>query len=123
MKLRFKHQRYQHDAVEAVADCFVGQPLSAGVKYRIDPGQQPQGTNPALFSDDTGFRNADLAITVPAVLANIHAVQRRHNLPLSTQLVSTGVCPINLDVEMETGTGKTYCYIRTMFELHRRYGW
>jgi len=44
-------------------------------------------------------------------------------LPLSTALASTKVCPVNLDIEMETGTGKTYCYIKTMFELYQRYGW
>ncbi len=44
--------------------------------------------------------------------------------PLSTKLTSkTSVCAVNLDIEMETGTGKTYCYIKTMFELNKRYGW
>jgi type III restriction enzyme len=50
-------------------------------------------------------------------------VQRRQNLPLSAALVKTKVCDINLDVEMETGTGKTYCYVKSMFELNARYGW
>lgn len=70
-----------------------------------------------------GFKNADLALTPDQMLENIHAVQRRQNLPLSAALVKTKVCDINLDVEMETGTGKTYCYIKSMFELNARYGW
>jgi type III restriction enzyme len=75
------------------------------------------------FDEVAGFKNADLAIPPQRLLENIQAVQRRQNLPLSTALASTSVCPINLDIEMETGTGKTYCYIKTMFELHQRYGW
>ena len=58
------------------------------------------------------------------MLENIHAVQQRQNLPLSSALVQRrSVCDVNLDIEMETGTGKTYCYIKTMFELNKRYGW
>ena len=56
-------------------------------------------------------------------MKNIQAVQQRQNLPLSSGLKSAPGCEINLDVEMETGTGKTYCYIKTMFELNKRYGW
>ncbi|PXB69142.1 restriction endonuclease subunit R, partial [Pseudomonas aeruginosa] len=70
-------------------------------------------------------RNAELALTQDQLLTNVQAVQRRQNLPQSAALVNdkkTG-CPINLDIEMETGTGKTYCYIRSMFELNKRYGW
>jgi type III restriction enzyme len=73
--------------------------------------------------ETVGFKNADLALTPGQVLENIHAVQRRQNLPLSAALVKTKVCDFNLDVEMETGTGKTYCYVKTMFELNARYGW
>jgi type III restriction enzyme len=73
--------------------------------------------------ETVGFKNADLALTPGQMLENIHAVQRRQNLPLSAALVKTKVCDINLDVEMETGTGKTYCYVKSMFELNARYGW
>ena len=135
MKLKFKVQPYQTRAVEAVADCFAGQPKSAGVSYRIDPGavpptltfpQQPQlaGMEPAP-ADDAGFRNAELALSPEQLLANVQAVQRRQNLPVSTALAGdkrTG-CPVNLDIEMETGTGKTYCYLKSVFELNKRYGW
>jgi len=73
--------------------------------------------------DEAGFKNPDIALSPANLLQNINAVQRRQNLPLSTALASNKVCPINLDVEMETGTGKTYCYIKTIFELNMRYGW
>ena len=64
-----------------------------------------------------------LAIPQTQLLENLQGVQRRQNLPISTELEKTTVCDINLDIEMETGTGKTYCYIKTMFELNKRYGW
>ena len=120
MKLKFKTQAYQSAAVQAVVDCFKGQlPASAeAISYRIDPGkEQMQG-----YADD-GFKNADLALTDLALLDNIQQVQRGQNLPMSETLVKTKVARVNLDVEMETGTGKTYCYIKTIFELNRRYGW
>jgi len=121
MKLKFKQQAYQTHAVEAVADCLHGQPKSVGVSYRIDPGR---GDSQVLLGiDESGFKNSDLAIPLAQVLSNVHAVQLRQNLPLSTALKSSAGCDINLDIEMETGTGKTYCYIKSMFELNKRYGW
>jgi len=124
MKLQFKKQPYQTAAVESVVDCFAGQPKSSGIQYRIDPGRAKAGTfDYQQHEENSGFKNTDLAIPMQRVLENIQAVQRRQNLPLSSALASSKVCPINLDIEMETGTGKTYCYIKTMFELHQRYGW
>lgn len=99
MKIRFKSQPHQGAAVQAVLDCFRGQPAASG------------------------FSNRGLALEDGALLDNIRDVQRRHDLPQSPALVSTEVCRINLDIEMETGTGKTYCYIKTIFELNRCYGW
>ncbi|MCQ4254563.1 type III restriction-modification system endonuclease [Stutzerimonas stutzeri] len=136
MKLKFKQQPYQTHAVDAFADCFAGQPKASGVSYRIDPGASavkpviPQqidlyGTKSAAEPTEAGFKNAELALSPAQLLENIQAVQRRQNLPLSPALArdsKTG-CPINLDIEMETGTGKTYCYIKSMFELNKRYGW
>jgi len=136
MKLKFKQQPYQTHAVDAFADCFAGQPKSSGVSYRIDPGANsvkpvtPQqfdmyGAQSSAEPTEAGFKNAELALSPTQLLENIQAVQRRQNLPQSTALVNdkkTG-CPINLDIEMETGTGKTYCYIKSMFELNKRYGW
>ncbi|MBL8309041.1 MAG: DEAD/DEAH box helicase family protein [Burkholderiales bacterium] len=123
MKLKFKTQAYQSAAVQAVVDCFKGQPPASAeaITYRIDPGQAKKGTED-LFSD-SGFKNADLALTDLALLDNIQQVQRGQNLPVSDVLVKNKVARVNLDVEMETGTGKTYCYIKTIFELNRRYGW
>jgi type III restriction enzyme len=122
MKFRFKVQTFQSEAVAAVADCFEGQPLDGGLRYRIDPGLTPKGQTPRLEMEE-GFRNADLALPLPAVVKNIQAIQVRQNLPVSEALKTTSVCDVNLDIEMETGTGKTYCYIKTFFELNRRYGW
>ena len=126
MKLKFKVQPYQTTAVESVIDCFAGQVNSAGVTYRVDPGRGKQ-IAPAGYlqtlSESLGFRNAPCQLSDGQVLANIQAVQRRQNLSLSSALVPSAGCNINLDVEMETGTGKTYCYIKTIFELHKLYGW
>lgn len=123
MKLKFKTQTYQTVAVDAVVECFKGQaPTTPGaVSYRIDPGKATRGTED-LFVEG-GFKNADLQLSDSALLENIRAVQRTQNLPLSVGLVKDRVARVNLDVEMETGTGKTYCYIKTMFELNRQYGW
>ncbi len=123
MKLKFKTQAYQTDAVQAVVDCFQGQPPASAeaITYRIDPGQDKTAMED-LFSG-AGFKNADLTLTDFALLDNIQQVQRSQNLPVSETLVKTKIARVNLDVEMETGTGKTYCYIKTIFELNRRYGW
>lgn len=118
MKLKFKVQPYQTNAVESVVDCFAGQPNIGGITYRMDPGRKVQ-----VSAFEEGFKNADIALTDLQVLANIKEVQRRQNLPMSEALVSSAGCKFNLDVEMETGTGKTYCYIKTMFEMNKRYGW
>jgi type III restriction enzyme len=122
MKFRFKVQGYQSDAVQAVVDCFQGQPPQSGLRYRIDPGIVQTGQTMPLEMDE-GFRNANLALPPDAVLKNIQSVQLRQNLPISKELKRTSVSNVNLDIEMETGTGKTYCYIKTVFELNQHYGW
>lgn len=118
MKLKFKVQPYQTQAVNAVVGCFAGQPMASAVTYRIDPGRKAQTS-----AFEEGFKNADLALTDLQILANIKEEQRRQSLPVSEMLVSSGGCRFNLDIEMETGTGKTYCYIKTIFEMNKRYGW
>lgn len=124
MKIQFKKQPYQSHAVDAVVNCFTGQLPSAGINYRIDAGKLAKGAMiGSTLSDDTGFKNSDIHISEQQILANIHTVQRLQNLPLSDKLVSSAGCNINLDVEMETGTGKTYCYIKSIFEMNQRYGW
>src|SRR5262245_34546111 len=124
MKLKFKQQAFQTDAVKAVVDCFTGQPKSRGFKYAIDPGRGDDSGQRALEDIvGSGFANDKIAIPSSRVLENLQGVQRRQNLPISPELKVTPVCDLNLDIEMETGTGKTYCYIKTMFELNRDYGW
>ena len=99
MKLKFKVQAYQTNAVEAVVDCFAGQPRSDGISYRIDPGRSKQ-----IKAEEAGFKNADLQIPKSELLNNIQAVQRHQNLPISDKLISSAGCDYNLDIEMETGT-------------------
>ncbi|MCK5342451.1 MAG: restriction endonuclease subunit R, partial [Candidatus Heimdallarchaeota archaeon] len=121
MKLKFKKQAYQTCAVEAVVDCFKGQSNVAGINYRIDPGvkkKDTQGYSQGELYNDSGFKNAELMLTGQQILENIQAVQRRQNLSPSSSLVKTEVSFLNLDIEMETGTGKTYCYIKTFFEMN-----
>src|SRR5690606_19567369 len=134
MKLKFKVQDYQSKAVKAVVDCFAGQtPQHGGVRYRLDTGAakaapaSPQVSlaleEESVSDFEAAFRNVDVTLSETALLDNIQQVQRLQNLPVSTDLVKTKVSKINLDIEMETGTGKTYCYIKTIFELNKQYGW
>ncbi|MBC8391066.1 MAG: DEAD/DEAH box helicase family protein, partial [Deltaproteobacteria bacterium] len=121
MKLKFKKQAYQTRAVEAVVDCFKGQPNNARTRYRIDFGID-KTSQPTLF-EDSGFKNGDLVLNDLQIFENIKESQRLQNLPQSSALVKSKISPLNLDVEMETGTGKTYCYIKTIFEMNERFGW
>ena len=129
MKLQFKVQQYQTDAVDAVVEVFAGQPKHDGISYRIDPGRATETTEPVLFEPstipDSGLRNAGIALSATQLLDNVHKAQRSRNLPISSKLIDSKAAPgaPNLDVEMETGTGKTYVYIKTIMELHKRYGW
>ncbi|MEI6177040.1 MAG: DEAD/DEAH box helicase family protein [Verrucomicrobiota bacterium] len=124
MKLKFKHQTYQADAVKAVVDCFQGQPRSSGLKYAVDPGATSQKFFvPLPGTELEGFANASLVVSPATILNNLQLIQREYMIPVSPALVVTPVSKLNLDIEMETGTGKTYCYIKTMFELNKRYGW
>ncbi|WP_206950782.1 type III restriction-modification system endonuclease [Trinickia acidisoli] len=123
MKLKFKTQAYQTAAVQAVMDCFKGQPPASNeaISYRIDPGKAKAEMDSLFF--EAGFKNADLMLSDRALLDNIQRVQRQQNLPISDALAKTKIARVNLDVEMETGTGKTYCYIKTIFELNKQFGW
>ena len=144
MEIKFKSLKYQENAVQAVVQCFKGQPKSMGLSYRRDLGVQKPVTpdiQTALFDrssekqeilSEQGFANAPIQ-DMDLVLKNIQAVQTASGLNKSLTLVTEDKdkgkkrnltsSPLNLDVEMETGTGKTYCYIRTMFELNKQYGW
>lgn len=123
MKLKFKIQPYQTKAVESVLDCFAGQSSSSGVSYRIAPGEDKHYYKRIGDDGQIGFKNSGISLDKAQVLENIQTVQRQQNLPISEKLANSADCDINLDIEMETGTGKTYCYIKTIFEMNQRYGW
>lgn len=123
MKFKFKIQGYQTDAVENTTNIFVGQPNRDPSKYRRDLGKRGSGVI-RFEGDDDGYRNADVELSSKQLLENLHAVQTTAGVPLSKSLSKIdGLGAVNLDVEMETGTGKTYVYIKTMFELNKLYGW
>lgn len=111
MKLKFKNQQFQTDAVNAVADLFYGQEKMQST-FEITQGPQL-----SLVENELGIGNGIL-ISDEQLNANMHEVQKRNNLALSD--VEDGVR--SFCIEMETGTGKTYVYTKTVFELHKRYG-
>jgi type III restriction enzyme len=132
MKFQFKIQPFQTEAVENIVRVFSGQQKHGGISYRRDMGKAPvlpAETQMALFEaaqedldDDTGYRNAAIELDDRQLLSNIREIQTENNIKMSPSLVK-GLGAVSLDVEMETGTGKTYVYIKAMFELHKRYGW
>lgn len=124
MKFKFKIQQYQTDAVERTVEVFAGQPSMDSLAYRRDLGKRVANHQTSIIDDEieTGYRNCEVQLLPTELLANIHKAQAAGDIKLSSCLVpSIGAC--SLDIEMETGTGKTYVYIKTMFELNKRYGW
>lgn len=132
MKFHFKIQPYQTDAVNSVVNIFAGQPYTERVSYVRDLGitKKPQVAQLNLYTapepedDDiaVGFENARIALTDEQLLQNVRNMQAFNNIKQSASLVKhLGRC--SLDTEMETGTGKTYVYIKTIFELNKLYGW
>lgn len=123
MKFKFKIQGYQTEAVDNTTAIFTGQPNRDSSKYRRDLGKRDSGII-RFDGDDDGYRNADVELSSRQLLENLHSVQTSAGVPLSKSLSKIdGLGAVNLDVEMETGTGKTYVYIKTMFELNKLYGW
>lgn len=127
MKFKFKVQQYQTNAADAVTSVFEGQPNQGASVYLRDLGTAKRhwGMESGFaFAQgaDEGYANAPVALSGADILANVRAVQRRNQIPESEGL-SCGMGACQLDVEMETGTGKTYVYTKTMFELNRLYGW
>lgn len=133
MKLQYKHQQFQLDAVGAVRSVFVGQPKQNDVSYLMDTGNDQRV---ALDVLNTGFKNAPIVLSDTDILNNIKSVQKENGLLTDNRLVKMAVGgkdkvtkvdnsreSLTLTVEMETGTGKTYTYIKTMFELYKQYGW
>ncbi len=135
MKFNFKIQQYQTDAVTAVVKIFNGQGYHDKISYIRDLGKVQQKNEQQISfgmseeeleiydpADDTGYKNELIELSDEQLLKNIQTLQSQNNIKLSPELVKDlGRC--SLDIEMETGTGKTYVYIKTMFELNKRYGW
>lgn len=134
MKLQFKEQDFQVQAVKAVVDCFTGQPLKTN-RFTLERSKElirkakQAATGAAVLDfeveEEIGYRNSPVQVIESQILRNIQEVQKRNDLQESQELqrpkgVKLGY---NLTIEMETGTGKTYTYIRTMYELHKNYGW
>lgn len=134
MKFNFKIQQYQTEAVNAVVNVFNGQSFHDRNSYIRDLGKM----NPSDYqmawdltqeeielydpANDAGYKNEEVELSDEQLLSNIHTLQSQNNIKLSPALIKNlGRC--SLDIEMETGTGKTYVYIKTMFELNKKYGW
>lgn len=129
MKFNFKIQQFQTEAVESVVSVFNGQDNHRPEHYLRDLGsaqsadrQVVMGEGDELVDDSTGYKNASVELSDEQLLGNIHEIQSRSNIKLSSGLIKE-LGRASLDIEMETGTGKTYVYIKTMFELNERYGW
>ncbi len=145
MKFQFKIQSFQTKAAEAIVRVFAGQSNRSESKYRRDKGTEKHLSDEeraerrghmlisyGSLSDEekqrveeeyeAAWRNADVELTQQELLKNINAVQTDNNIKYSAE-IADGLGAVSLDVEMETGTGKTYCYIKTMFELYKNYGW
>lgn len=122
MKLKYKSQDFQTDATNAICNVFAGQPKQAAKAYILDPGQLSDNTE-ELFRFDA-YANSALQISNDRILENVMAQQVRVGLKPSDELdgLASGH-GLNFSVEMETGTGKTYTYTKTMYELNRLYGW
>lgn len=132
MKFNFKIQQYQTDAVDAVIKVFNGQRYSDSLNYIKDTGNYKAShqieyldINNDIIPDSAdiiGYKNESIKLDDDVLLNNINQIQSENNIKLSSELVKDiGRC--SLDIEMETGTGKTYVYIKTMFELNKKYGW
>ncbi len=132
MKLRFKHQKFQEDATYAVCDVFAGQPNKTR-KFFVDPGDTDNKT--ASLLERAGWANPEIHLRPQDILKNLRGVQKAHNIVPGNKLEmltskvdwddgrkQTVTKPV-FTIEMETGTGKTYTYIKTMYELNARYGW
>lgn len=120
MKLKFKHQKFQEDAAKAVVDVFAGQPYLIP-SYMMDRGSRFFQQTLTEEEDFTGWSNQKIVpeLNDRLILDHINTIQRANQIKPSTKLEGR----FNLTIEMETGVGKTYTYIKTMYELNRAYGW
>ena len=120
MKLQFKHQKFQADAAKAVVDVFAGQPYLTS-NYLMERGNGEYQIGVEEETDFTGWRNERIVpeLSDKRILEHLQKVQRTHQIKPSDKLEGR----YNLTIEMETGVGKTYTYIKTMYELNKHYGW
>lgn len=120
MKLKFKHQKFQADAAKAVVDVFAGQPYLTP-SYMMDKGSGYYQQTITEEQDYTGWSNQKIVpeLNDRLILEHINTIQRANQIKPSTKLEGR----YNLTIEMETGVGKTYTYIKTMYELNKHYGW
>lgn len=120
MKLQFKHQKFQSDAAKAVVDVFAGQPYMVP-SYMMDKGTGLYQQTLTEEEDFTGWGNQKIVpqLSDKLILEHINSIQRANQIKPSSKLEGR----FNLTIEMETGVGKTYTYIKTMYELNRAYGW
>ena len=122
MKLQFKYQKFQADAAQSVVEVFAGQPFAVQ-NYLIDSGIDKSGQAENFFAETfLGAANSRITLSDEKILENLQKVQRKNNLAPSEKLekIDGG---FNLTIEMETGVGKTYTYIKTMYELNKNFGW
>jgi len=120
MKLQFKHQKFQADAANAVCDVFAGQPYLTPT-YMMDKGTGTYQMTISEEQDFTGWGNQRIVpeLNDSIILEHLNKIQRTYQIEPSKKLEGK----YNLTIEMETGVGKTYTYIKTMYELNKRYGW
>lgn len=120
MKLQFKHQKFQADAAKAVVDVFAGQPYLTPT-YMMDRGDGVYQIGMEEERAFTGWRNERIVpeLSDALILEHLNKIQRANQIAPSPKLEGR----YNLTIEMETGVGKTYTYIKTMFELNKHYGW
>ena len=123
MRIQYKHQKFQADAAKAVVDVFAGQPYMTPT-YMIDRGTGYYQTTLTEEQDFTGWSNQRIIpeLNDQLILEHLQKIQRANQIAPSTKLEGR-TDGYNLTIEMETGVGKTYTYIKTMYELNRAYGW
>ena len=133
MKLKFDpNQQYQIDAINAVVDIFTGQPKD------IDGATRYMDEDRQLSVEATIAKGNSLVLDAAQIIENTHKIQEKNGIEKSETKEGGFSFPMtfpletsdnslkhgmNFCIEMETGTGKTYVYLRTIHELHQHYGW
>ena len=129
LRFTFKTLDYQTEAVSSIIKVFEGQQYNDGIRYRHDIGDQkvtqstidPE-TGLPITDFSTAYRNNDVSLTTEELLKNINSIQRSNGID-SSKIIEKPLGKVTLDIEMETGTGKTFVYTKAMFDLNAKYGW